>query len=119
MRSIPNLNVISPADCGETVKSVFAAHKKNQPTYIRLTGGQNNNIVYQSDYEFEIGKPVLIKDGEDITIFATGTMVYNSLEASKILETRISAKIINVHTLKPFKKDYFEKIIVKSKRFLQ
>ena len=59
---------------------------------------------------------MLIKDGEDITIFATGTMVYNSLEASKILETKgISAKIINVHTLKPLK-DYFEKIIVKSKQ---
>jgi len=116
MRSIPNMCVLSPADCGETVKAVFAASKYNRPTYIRLTGGSNNQIVYHEDYDFEIGKPVLIKDGEDIAIFATGTMVFNSIEASKILESKgINSKVINVHTLKPFKSSEYEKILSKSK----
>ena len=116
MRSIPNMCVISPADCGETAKAVFATSKYNKPTYIRLTGGSNNQIVYNDDYDFEIGKPVLIKDGEDIVIFATGTMVYNSIEASKILESKgINSKVVNVHTLKPFKASEFQPLLNKSK----
>ena len=106
LRSIPNLTIISPADSLEVVKtlqSVLAS--KNNSVYIRLTGGANNPIVYNSDYKFEIGKSVKLTDGDDITIFCCGTMVHNSIEASKKLnEKNIKAKVINMHTIKPIDK---------------
>ena len=116
MRSIPNITVISPADCGETVKALHAASVYKNSVYIRLTGGSNNNIVYNEDYNFEIGKPILLKDGGDICIFATGPMVYNCLQAANILEKKnINVKVINVHTIKPFDDEIFHSYFKKSK----
>jgi transketolase len=113
MRSIPNITVLSPADCGETVKAICSALEHNQSVYIRLTGGANNPIVYNEDYNFEIGKNIKLKHGNDLTIFATGTMVYESLLAAEELKkSGISASVINVHTLKPFD----DKIICYSRR---
>lgn len=102
MRSIPNLTVVSPADCGEIVKCVFAAAKFDGPMYIRLTGAPNNPVVYSEDYEFEIGKAITLRDGKDVAIIANGTMVHESLEAATLLEAQgISASVINMHTIKP------------------
>ncbi len=102
VRAIPNITILSPADATESVKVALAAAQINGPVYIRLTGGLNNPMVYKEDYNFEIGKAITITDEGDITIFATGTMVYNSLEASKILETKgINACVVNIHTIKP------------------
>jgi len=102
VRAIPNLTILSPADATESVKVALAAAKHIGPVYIRLTGGLNNPIVYKEDYNFEIGKAVTITNEGDITIFATGTMVYNSLEAAKILKAKgISARVVNIHTIKP------------------
>jgi len=116
MRSIPNITVISPADCGETVKAVHAAVKEKNSVYIRLTGGTNNNIVYEDDYDFQIGKPILLKDGEDICIFATGTMVYNCLKAAEILkEMKVDVKVVNVHTIKPLKPHFIENYLKNTK----
>ena len=80
-RSLPNLNVISPADSFETTKAISAALKSNLSSYIRLTGGTNNPIIYDKDYEFIIGKAVTIMEGKDIAIISTGTMVSESLKA--------------------------------------
>lgn len=102
MRAIPNIVILSPADCLETVKCVQAAAKINAPVYLRLTGTMGNPIVYKEDYNFEIGKAVTLKEGSDIVIIATGTMVNNSLKAAKLLEEKgISVKVINMHTIKP------------------
>lgn len=102
LRSIPGINIISPADSLETIKALEAAVKSENSTYIRLTGSSNNPVVYNKNYKFKIGKSIKIKDGEDITIFSSGAMVYNSLEAAKLLEkNKISAKVINMHTIKP------------------
>jgi len=102
MRSIPNLTVVSPADCAEVVKTVYAAAEFDGPMYIRLTGAMNNPVVYKEDYNFEIGKAIAITEGHDITIFANGSMVYESLEAAKILNDHsISAAVVNMHTIKP------------------
>jgi transketolase len=102
MRTIPNLCILSPADCTEVVKVVSQAATHNGPIYIRLTGTANCPIVYPDDYNFEIGKAITLKEGSDIAIFATGSMVYQSLEAAKILNANnISAAVINMHTLKP------------------
>jgi transketolase len=106
LRSIPGITIISPADSLETVKALEAAVKSENPTYLRLTGSSNNPIVYKSDYNFEIGKSITIKNGKDITIFSSGSMVYQCLEASKLLESKnISARVINMHTIKPIDKE--------------
>lgn len=102
IRAIENIIILSPADALEVYKCVQAAIYTNSPVYIRLSGLMNNPIVYKEDYEFEIGKAVTIKDGEDVAIIATGSMVDTSLKAAKLLEdNNISAKVINVHTIKP------------------
>jgi transketolase len=102
MRSIPGIAVISPADCGETAKAVAAAVQHENSVYIRLTGGANNPIVYEHDFDFTIGKANVLKEGTDIVIIASGTMVYNSLKAAEILIDRdISATVIDMHTIKP------------------
>ena len=105
LRSIPGITIISPADSLETVKALEAAVKSEKPSYIRLTGSSNNPIVYNKDYEFKIGKSITLREGKDITIFCTGSMVYQSLEAAKILESKkISSKVVNMHTIKPIDK---------------
>jgi len=102
MRSIPGITIVSPADCGETVKATLAAIDHNGSVYIRLTGDMRNPAVYREDYKFEIGKANIIREGGDITIIAAGTMVYECLQAADILsEQGISAKVVNMHTIKP------------------
>lgn len=102
MRSLPNMVVLSPADCGEATKAIVAAAKDPRPTYIRLSGWMNCPIVYKKDYDYEIGKAITMKEGTDIAIIASGPMVYNSLKAADMLETEgISVKVVNMHTIKP------------------
>jgi transketolase len=116
MRSIPNLTVVSPADCAEIVKTVFAAAEYEGPMYIRLTGAANNPIVYKEDYNFEIGKAITLREGSDITIIANGTMVYESLEAAKLLELQgLSATVVNMHTIKPLDASVIDKAVASSK----
>jgi transketolase len=102
MRAVSGITILSPADCTEVVKATEASAGCNGPVYIRLTGVMNNPVVYKQDYDFEIGKAITLKTGNDITIIATGSMVYNSLQASEILEKLgLSATVINMHTVKP------------------
>lgn len=102
MRAIANMTVVSPADCYEILKCVYAAAEFEGPVYIRLTGDSNTTFVYENDYDFQIGKAVKLREGRDLTIFAVGTMVHESLEAAKILDRLgISARVVNMHTLKP------------------
>jgi transketolase len=102
MRSIPGITVISPADCCETVKATIASVNHNESVYIRLTGGAKNPSVYKKDYDFEIGKAVTLREGRDITIIATGTMVFESLiAADSLMEKGISSNVVNMHTIKP------------------
>jgi transketolase len=105
LRSIPGITIISPADSLETVKALEAAVKSKKPSYLRLTGSSNNPIIYNKNYEFEIGKSITLREGNDITIFCAGAMVHQSLEAAKTLELKnISSKVINMHTIKPIDK---------------
>ena len=105
LRSIPGITIISPADSLETVKALEAAVNSENPSYLRLTGSSNNPIVYSKDYEFKIGKSITLREGKDVVIFSSGAMVYQSLEAAKILESKkISSKVINMHTIKPIDK---------------
>ena len=101
MRVLPNMKVFSPADYYETRKIVRAMAEIDGPCYIRV----NRNdvpVVTDPDAPIECGKIGLMRDGEDAVIFATGHMVYQSLEAAKLLENEgISAKVVNVATIKP------------------
>jgi len=116
MRSIPNLTIVCPADCSEIVKVVHAAAEFNGPMYIRLTGAVGNPPVYTEDYDFEIGKSITLREGTDITIFAIGSMVFESLGAAKILESvGISSKVVNMHTLKPCDYDAIDLAISSTK----
>ena len=90
IRSIPGITIISPADCTETVKATQAAIKHKNSIYLRLTGGMNQPVVYNKDYNFEIGKGIKLSDKGDISIIATGTMVHKSMEAAKILEIKLN-----------------------------
>jgi len=119
IRSIPNITILSPADSTETVKATIALISYDHPVYLRLTGGANNPIVYKEDYDFEIGKAIILKDNGDVTIFASGTMVYNSLEASKILNQRgILARVVNIHTIKPLDIECISRMQMHSKLFV-
>ena len=113
LRSIPNMNIISPADCTETVKSIYASLNNDSPTYIRLTGGQLNNPVYEEDYNFEIGKAIRIKKGKEIAILASGTRVSDSVLASEKIyqEKNFQVSVYNFHTIKPIDKITIKEIV--------
>ncbi|MFC1690553.1 transketolase family protein [Nanoarchaeota archaeon] len=110
LRSVPNMTIISPADAIEAEKATMALADYEGPVYLRL-GRMKTPILFDEDYKFEIGKGVQLKEGKDMTIIATGALVHRALEAAKILETEnISARVINIHTIKPIDKE----IIIKS-----
>lgn len=116
MRAIPNLTVVCPADCSEIAKTVFAAAKHHGPMYIRLTGGVNTPVVYQSDYDFEIGKAITLQAGNDIALIATGSMVHAALETAKRLEAGgVSCSVINMHTIKPLDTDTLAPLVAQTK----
>jgi len=102
MRSIPDITVLCPADGAEIFQAVFAAAESKSPVYIRLTGGANNPVVYEDDYDFTIGKSIKLRDGTDLTIITNGTALHHSLAAADILsKDGISAAVVNMHTVKP------------------
>lgn len=106
MRSVPNLTIISPADSTEVVKATQALLEFDGPAYLRLCGEAGDPMVYKEDYDFEIGKAITMREGADVTIVATGTMVYQSLQAAKALaEEGIECTVINMHTIKPLDKE--------------
>ena len=119
MRSIPNITIVCPADCAEIVKVVHAAAEFTGPMYIRLTGAVGNPAVYTEEYDFQIGKSITLREGTDITIFSIGSMVYESLEAAKVLDgLGISSKVVNMHTLKPCDYDAIDQAISSSKAII-
>ena len=110
MRAIPNLTIISPADSTEVVKATEALMDFDGPAYLRLCGEAGDPMVYKEDYDFKIGKSVTLREGDDVTIIATGTMVYQSLQAAKKLaENGIECSVINMHTIKPIDTEAIEK----------
>ena len=109
MRSIPNMVVINPADDIEAMQAVKAAIDHDGPVYMRF-GRLAVEDVNSEDYKFELGKGVQLKDGKDATIIATGLMVGMALEAAKMLEEEgISARVINIHTIKPIDEEIITK----------
>lgn len=106
MREIPGMVVINPSDDVEAKAAVKAAYEHVGPVYLRFGRLAVPVINDRPDYKFEIGKGVVLKEGKDVTIFATGLEVNETLEAERLLAADgIDAEIINIHTIKPIDKE--------------
>ncbi|MCX7695397.1 MAG: transketolase family protein [Caloramator sp.] len=116
MRSIPNMTVICPADDVETMAAVKAVSEYYGPVYIRLGRASVPTINDRPEYKFEIGKAVLLKEGKDVTIFATGIMVSEALKAAEELQKEgIDAEVVNIHTIKPLDEEAVVNSVKKTK----
>ena len=106
MRTIPGMVVINPSDDVEAKAAVAAAIEHDGPVYLRFGRLAVPVINDNPDYKFELGKGVLLKEGKDVTIVATGLCVCEAVEAAKKLaEDGIDAEVINIHTIKPLDED--------------
>ena len=110
MRLIPGMTVIQPADDIEARAAVFAAYEHKGPVYLRFARLASPVFNTSPDYHFEIGKGVTLRDGSDVTIIATGLPVTEALDAAERLAADgISARVINIHTIKPLDEDLIVK----------
>lgn len=106
MRTIPGMVILNPADDVEAKACVKAAYEYNGPVYLRFGRLAVPVINDRPDYKFELGKGVVLREGKDVTIVATGLCVSSALEAAeKLAADGIDAKIINIHTIKPLDED--------------
>ncbi len=104
-RSIPNLSVVCVSDAVQTARATKAVAKTDGPVYLRLSRAAVPQ-VFDENYEFRFGKGELLLEGTDVTLIATGYMLQKSLEAAKLLEKEgISARVVNIHTIKPINED--------------
>lgn len=106
MRTIPGMVVINPSDDVEAKAAVKAAYEHQGPVYLRFGRLAVPVINDRPDYHFELGKGVVLREGKDLTIIATGLPVANCLEAAeKLAADGIEAKVINIHTIKPLNEE--------------
>lgn len=111
MRTIPGMVILNPADAVEARACVKAAIEHEGPVYMRFGRSAVPVINDRSDYTFEMGKGVVLREGTDVTIVATGILVNSALEAAeKLAAEGVSAEVINIHTIKPLDTE----LIVKS-----
>jgi transketolase len=105
-RAVPNLTVCVPADANQCRKIIRASLDYDGPMIIRITRGAEPEVYANSNYDYEIGKAIVTREGSDITLIGTGPSVYWNLMASKELEKKgIHARVIDIHTIKPFDRD--------------
>lgn len=109
MRTIPGMTIINPADDVEAQAAVMAAAEYVGPVYLRF-GRLAAPVFNGPDYKFQMGKGVTLRDGSDVTIVATGILVYEAVKAAEALAGEgISARVINIHTIKPIDKELLVK----------
>jgi transketolase len=105
MRMLPGMVVINPCDFNQTKAATLAIAEHNGPVYLRFGRPTVPNFT-PADQKFEIGKALLLQEGTDVSIFATGHLVWKAIEALEILEAAgISAELINIHTIKPIDRE--------------
>lgn len=115
-RALPNMTILSAADCLSAIKCVKAAHDIQGPVYVRLSGLLNCPIVYNKDYVFNVGKAITLRDGQEVAIVATGMMVRESLDAAELLASKgIDCKVVDMHTIKPLDTDCLDEIFNRSR----
>lgn len=103
MRVLPGVEVFSPADAGEAVRAFEYALSSNKPCYIRLTGSADAPLLYNQYGAYNPSKANILKEGEDVSIIATGAMVSVAIDAAAIVEqqTGLSVKVIDMHSIQP------------------
>lgn len=105
MKMLPNMTVINTCDYNQTKAATIAIAQHKGPVYLRF-GRPKVPVFIPEDLNFEIGKALIINEGDDVTIIATGHLVWKAMEAVKELESKgISAELINIHTIKPLDKE--------------
>jgi len=114
MRMLPGMVVINPCDYNQTKAATLAIADYHGPVYLRFGRPVVANFIPE-DMPFEIGKAIVLSEGTDVSIFATGHLVWEALEAAAILEAEgISAEIINIHTIKPIDSEAILKSVAKT-----
>lgn len=117
MRTIPNMVIVNPSDDVEARAAVKAAYEYKGPVYLRFGRLAAPVINDSPDYRFELGKGVTVREGNDITIIATGLEVGFALEAAEMLAADgMDARVINIHTIKPIDKDIIIKAAKETKK---
>ena len=102
IRAIPNITILSPADTTEVAKCVQAAYELSGPCYIRLTGKPGGKLIYSSEYDFNLGKAIRLRLGDNIHIFASGAPVAAAVDASDTLKKQgKKVSVFNFHTIRP------------------
>jgi transketolase len=115
MRMLPGMVVINPCDFNQTKAATIAIAKYHGPVYLRFGRPSVPNFT-PADQNFEIGKAVMLNEGIDVTIIATGHLVWKAIEAGEQLAAKgISAEIINIHTIKPIDEEAILKSVAKTK----
>ncbi len=115
IKALPNMTVINPCDFNQTKAATLAIAKYQGPVYLRFGRPKVPNFT-PDNQSFEIGKAVMLQEGSDVSIFATGHLVYPSLEAAYLLSQQgISAEVINIHTIKPLDNEAILKSVSKTK----
>ena len=115
MKMLPHMVVINPCDYNQTKAATIAIADYVGPVYLRFGRPKVPNFT-SADQKFEIGKALHLKEGNDVTIFATGHLVWEALEAAKTLDAEgISAEVINLHTIKPLDNDAILKAVANTK----
>lgn len=105
MNSLPNMTMIAPSDAKQCIKMIEATVTYPGPIYIRIPRGEEP-LVYNEEYDYIIGKSIEVKPGNDLTIIATGSCVYHSLQAALMLQEKgLDIRVIDMHTIKPIDKD--------------
>lgn len=118
LRALPNLTILCPASPLEVKKATRAAYEHEGPVYLRL-GTNREQELYENDYEFEIGKAVTLKDGNDITLIGTGSILKDVLDAAEQLSAEgIHARVVDMHTFKPIDKEAIIKAIDETGRIV-
>jgi transketolase len=104
MKMLPGMTVINPCDFNQTKAATIAATNHHGPVYLRFGRPKVPNFT-ASDQDFTIGRAILLQEGKDVSIFATGHLVWKALEACRVLKEKgIKAEVINIHTIKPLDK---------------
>lgn len=118
LRTLSNLIIITPASPLEARKATIAAYKHEGPVYLRL-GTNKEPEIYEKDYEFQIGKAVILEEGKDITLIGTGSILKDVLTVTKELDAEgINVRVIDMHTIKPIDKEVIYKAIDETGRII-
>lgn len=118
LRTIPGVTILNPGDPVEIKKAVHAAADHKGPVYIKI-GSPKMPVLYSQDYTFEIGRGVVMKEGSDVTIIGTGTVLSKAYYAAEILEKEgINARLLDIHTLKPLDEDLIIKAARETKKIV-